>query len=108
MVGSIGQTIIGTVKEKNEHELFNILKRIGYREIVDVYVEAILTGICTLVFYTPLALGLTAILLPNVSLILTLLYSYSVALEIFLLDAILRYSIRGKGASALKWGYCGI
>ena len=88
--------------------MFNILKRIGYREIVDVYVEAILTGICALVFYTPLALGLTAALLPNASLILTLLYSYVVALEIFLLDAILRCAIRGKGASALKWGYYGI
>ena len=31
-----------------------------------------------------------------------------VALEIFLLDVILRYAFGGKGASALKWGYYGI
>ena len=80
----------------------------GYREIVDVYEEAIIQALCTLIFYTPCALGLTAALIPCVSLTLTLLYSYIVALEIFLLDAILRYAFGGKGASALKWGYYGI
>ena len=108
MVGNLGSTIIGTRKEKNEAQLFNILKRIGYREIVDVYEEAILNLLSTLFFYTPCALILTILLMPDVGIILTLLFSYLVAAEMFLLDAILRYALKGKGASAFKFAFYGI
>ena len=88
--------------------MFNILKRIGYREIVDVYQEAILTLLSTVVFYTPCAIALTILLLPDVRIEITLLFSYLVALEMFLLDAVLRYALRGRGATAFKWWFYGI
>ena len=108
MVGNLGSTIIGARKEKNEAQLFNILKRIGYREIVDVYEEAILNLLSTLFFYTPCALILTILLMPDVSIILTLLFSYLVAAEMFLLDVILRYALKGRGAAAFKLAFYGI
>ena len=42
MVGNFCSMIMGAVKEKNERQLVNMLKRMGYREIVDVYEEFIL------------------------------------------------------------------
>ena len=108
MVGNLGSTIIGATKEKNEAQLFNILKRIGYREIVDVYEEAILNLLSTLFFYTPVALILTILLMPDVSIILTLLFSYLVAAEMFLIDSILKYAFKGKGATAFKLAFYGI
>ena len=75
---------------------------------MDVYEEAILTLFSTLVFYTPCALLLTILLLPGVSVLLTLLFSYIVAAEMFLLDAILKYSFKGRGATVFKWGFYGI
>ena len=37
LAGNVASSVVATSKEKNEHKLLNILKRIGYREVVDVY-----------------------------------------------------------------------
>ena len=99
---------MGTSAEKNEDKLNNILKRIGYREVVDVYMKAILNGISTLLLVTPVTLIIFLTSMNNISIILALLFTYMVAFEMFLLDMVLKYSFGGTFGILLKLCYYGI
>ena len=53
---NLGGVIADAAKEDNEEKLENILKRIGYRPIVEVYRSFIVMIISMLIVFTPVAL----------------------------------------------------
>ena len=64
MWANLGSVIADAAKEENEEKLENILKRIGYRPIVEVYRSFIVMGICILTIYTPVAFIILFMILP--------------------------------------------
>ena len=53
---NLGVEIADAAKEDNEEKLENILKRIGYRPIVEVYRSFIVMMISMMIVFTPVAL----------------------------------------------------
>ena len=53
---NLGGVIADAAKEDNEEKLENILKRIGYRPIVEVYRSFTVMMISMLIVFTPVAL----------------------------------------------------
>ena len=95
-------------REKNEDKLLKILKRNGYRDVVDVCLQVILTLISLVLFFTPVALLLLFLIFPNVNFMLGLLFFWLVALEMFLIDTILKYTLGGTMGFALKLAFYGL
>ena len=60
---NIGNAISEAAKEDNEDKLENILKRIGYRPVVEVYRSFIVMAISMVVFFTPAMLLLLLLVL---------------------------------------------
>ena len=69
-----------------------MLKRIGYRNIIDIYYSAILTIVYSLAILMPSSLILAFTTLYNVSLPIVLMFLFMISYEIFLFDIILKYS----------------
>ena len=82
--------------------MLNILKRIGYRPVVDLYEEAILNAFSILAFFTPVALIILFTMLPNVNPALAITFFLIVAIEMFVLDSILKYTVSGSAKFLLK------
>ena len=62
--GNLGGVVADAAKEENEPKLENILKRIGYRPIVEVYRSFIVMIISIGMLYTPVALVLLLWMIP--------------------------------------------
>ena len=52
---NLGSVIADSVKQENEEKLENILKRIGYRSIIEVYRSFIVMCLTIVIIYTPMA-----------------------------------------------------
>lgn len=108
MIGNLGAMIISVSHEKNEDKLQNILKRIGYRESIDVTQKVILFAFSTLCFFTPCGLLILFLVLKGISVPLGLAVLYLVATEMLLLEMVLKYSFKGAMAIVIKLAYYGI
>ena len=108
LLGNIGNNIVDIANEKNEEKLLNILKRIGYRPVVDLYQDAIITGLSTLVFFVPAAIVLVIIVFPSVNLALAILFFIIVAFEMFVINSILNYGFTGAARVVLFLAFYGI
>ena len=71
---NLGSVVADAAKEENEDKLENILKRIGYRPVVEVYRSFIVMAIFTLLVFTPVALITLFLTMPQVNPIIGVLF----------------------------------
>ena len=108
MVANIGAIMVATADEKNEAKLRNILKRIGYRDVVDLWQKGIISLLSSIICYIPFCIVLLLFFCSYVNLFLGLIYLWMLAFEMFLLETILQYSLKGNAKLVVKLGYYGI
>ena len=75
---------------------------------MDVCQEAILHSLSTLIFFTPAVLIIIFTVLPNVNFVISLLFMYLVAIQMFFTDMILKYSFGFFLSIVVKLLYYGI
>ena len=83
---NLGSVIADAAKEENEEKLENILKRIGYRPIVEVYRSFIVMTVAIVMAFVPAALIILFICLPQVNFLIGVCYFYIIPNEMWLLD----------------------
>ena len=83
---NLGSVIADAAKEENEEKLENILKRIGYRPIVEVYRSFIVMTVAIVLAFIPATLIILFITLPQVNVLIGLCYFYLMPNEMWLLD----------------------
>ena len=98
---NLGSVIADSAKEENEQVLENILKRIGYRPIVEVYRSFIVMLITIALLYTPVAILILMLLLPTVNVFIGLVFFYMIPIEMWIIDMCLNY-VFGKRALIFK------
>ena len=103
----MGSTIAGVSKQSNEDKLKNILKRIGYRPIVEVYRRFTLL-LCDLLYLVPISYFLFSIFLPNVNIYIALMITVIIVVEIWLIDMITEHIFPGQTVNLAKYAYHGL
>ena len=91
---NLGFAFSQIAEEKNEAQLQNILKRIGYREIINVYRSFIIASISTVFFMIPIGLISLLLVLPIVNPVIGIVFFVIVNLEMWLVDMILNMFLR--------------
>ena len=71
---NLGSVVADAAKEENEDKLENILKRIGYKPVVEVYRSFIVMAVFTLLVFTPVALITLFLTMPQVNPIIGVLF----------------------------------
>ena len=98
---NLGNQIADQAKEDNEEKLENILKRIGYRPIVEVYRSFIVMALTILIVYTPAALIVLFLTLPGVNVFIGLVFFYMIPIEMWIIDMNFDF-VFGKRALIIK------
>ena len=92
--------------EKNEDKLTSILKRIGYRPIIEVY-RRLFVMLFSWLFMIPIALVCLILMFKSVNAIIGLIIILCVFSEMWLLDLSLKYSFGDKWGLMVKLIYYG-
>jgi hypothetical protein len=71
---NLGSVVADAAKEENEDKLENILKRIGYKPVVEVYRSFIVLVVFTILVFTPVALITLFVTMPQVNPIVGVLF----------------------------------
>ena len=71
---NLGGVVADAAKEENEDKLENILKRIGYKPIVEVYRSFIVMAVFTLLVFIPISLITLFLTMPQVNPIIGVLF----------------------------------
>ena len=104
---NVGSTIAEVSQQSNEDKLNNILKRIGYRPIVEVYRRFILM-IYDLLYLIPISALVFYFILPTVSVYIALLIMVIIVVEMWLIDMITKHTFSGGWGKVAKYIYHGI
>ena len=103
-VSNLGSVFASVSQEDNEDKLVNILKRIGYRPIIDVYRRMILM-LFSWIFLIPIALVILFLMLPAVNPVIGLAVILIVIFEMTLIDIVLKYSFGNRLGLIIKLIY---
>ena len=103
-MANLGSVYADMSKEQNEDKLVNILKRIGYRPIIEVYRRFYLMLI-SWIFLIPIALIILVTMLPSVNVVIGLSVILIVIIEMTLIDMILKYGLGKKLGTIVKLLY---
>ena len=101
---NLGSVIADSVKQENEEKLENILKRIGYRPIIEVYRSFIVMVITIAVVYTPVAVVMLLLMLSQVNVFIGLMFFYMIPFEMWVIDMLFKFMF-GKKALIIKVFY---
>ena len=104
MWSNIGSLLAQISQEKNEDKLTNILKRIGYRPIIEVY-RRFYIMIFSWIFMIPLAILIMVLMLPGINVFIGLLIILLIIVEMWLIDILLKYAFGDKWGLAFKLMY---
>ena len=99
---NVGSTIAEVSQQSNEDKLNNILKRIGYRPIVEVYRRFILM-IYDLLYLIPISALVFFFILPTVSIYIAVLIMVIIVVEMWLIDMITKHSLSGGWGKVAKY-----
>ena len=103
-MANLGSVYADMSKEQNEDKLVNILKRIGYRPIIEVYRRFYLMLI-SWIFLIPIALIILVTMLPSVNVVIGLSVILIVITEMTLIDMILKYGFGSRLGMIIKLLY---
>ena len=103
-VSNLGSVFASLSQEENEDKLVNILKRIGYRPIIEVYRRIILM-LFSWIFLIPIALVILILMLPAVNPVIGLAVILIVIFEMTLIDIVLKYSFGNRLGLIIKLIY---
>ena len=98
---NLGSVIADSAKQENEEKLENILKRIGYRPIIEVYRSFIVMCLTIVIIYTPMATIMLMLMLSEVNVFIGLFFFYMIPLEMWIIDMLFKYMF-GKKATLIK------
>ena len=89
-VSNLGSVFAAVSQEANEDKLVNILKRIGYRPIIEVYRRMVLM-LFSWIFLIPIAIAILYTMLPAVNVVIGLSVILIVIFEMTLIDMLLKF-----------------
>ena len=103
-VSNLGSVFAEVSKEANEDKLVNILKRIGYRPIIEVYRRMVLM-LFSWIFLIPIALVILYTMLPAVNALIGLTVILIVIFEMTLIDMLLKFGFGNRLGFIIKMMY---
>ena len=103
-VSNLGSVFADVSKEANEDKLVNILKRIGYRPIIEVYRRMVLM-LFSWIFLIPIALVILYTMLPAVNALIGLTVILIVIFEMTLIDMLLKFGFGNRLGFIIKMMY---
>ena len=106
MWSNLGSVLAQVSLEKNEDKLTSILKRIGYRPIIEVY-RRFFVMLFSWLFMIPIAIVCLILMFKSVNVVIGLIIIMTVFFEMWLLDITLKYSLGDKWGLMIKLLYYG-
>lgn len=106
MWSNLGSVLAQVSLEKNEDKLTSILKRIGYRPIIEVY-RRFFVMLFSWLFMIPIAIVCLILMFKSVNVVIGLIIIMTVFFEMWLLDITLKYSFGDKWGLMIKLLYYG-
>ena len=106
MWSNLGSVLAQVSLEKNEDKLTSILKRIGYRPIIEVY-RRFFVMLFSWLFMIPIAIVCLILMFKSVNVVIGLIIIMTVFFEMWLLDITLKYSLGDKWGLMIKFLYYG-
>ena len=106
MWSNLGSVLARVSLEENEDKLTSILKRIGYRPIIEVY-RRFFVMLFSWLFMIPIAIVCLILMFKSVNVVIGLIIIMTVFFEMWLLDITLKYSLGDKWGLMIKLLYYG-
>ena len=106
MWSNLGSVLARVSLEENEDKLTSILKRIGYRPIIEVY-RRFFVMLFSWLFMIPIAIVCLILMFKSINVVIGLIIIMTVFFEMWLIDITLRYSFGAKWGLMIKLIYYG-